>query len=79
MGKEGQLTRVNVVKQAQFRDGTGKIFSSEVTMEAVMFSINDELEKAFADGKNVSVLYYPSINEFNGKRKLQIVLSSVKC
>lgn len=78
MGKEGQFTRVVFSKQAQFKDNTGRLFSSEITMEGVMFSINETLEKAYADGKNVSVLYYPSVNEFNGRKKLQIVISSVK-
>ena len=43
-----------------------------------MFSIDDVREKAYADGTYVNVLYYPAINEYNGKRKLQIVINSVK-
>ena len=78
MGKERQFTKVIFSKQAQFVDGIGNPFVSEVTMEAVMFSINEVLENAYAAGNKVNVLYYPSVNEFNGNRKLQIVLSSVK-
>ena len=62
MGKERQFTKVIFSKQAQFVDGIGKPFVSE----------------AYAAGNKVNVLYYPSVNEFNGNRKLQIVLSSVK-
>lgn len=78
IGKERQFTKVIFSKQAQFVDSIGKPFVSEITMEAVMFSINEVLENAYAAGNKVNVLYYPSVNEFNGNRKLQIVLSSVK-
>ena len=77
IGKEGQFTKLVFTKQAQFTDSAGRHFMSEVVMEAVMFSINDELERAYADGTCVKVLYYPSVNEYNGRRKLQIVLNSV--
>ena len=78
IGKESQFTKLIFTKQAQFRDSTGRQFVSEITMDAIMFSIDDVLEKAYADGTYVNVLYYPSINEYNGKRKLQIVINSVK-
>ena len=77
MGKEGQFTRLTFAKQAHFQGADGKQFDAEVTMEAVMFSINDVLERAYSDGSRVNVLYYPSVNEYNGRKKLQIVVSSV--
>lgn len=77
MGKEGQFTRLVFAKQAQLVDAQGNAHAAECTMEAVMFSINDVLERAYAEGSRVNVLYYPSINEFNGRRKLQIVVNSV--
>lgn len=77
IGKEGQFTKLVFVKQAQFMDSAGRQAASTVTMEAVMFSINDVLERAYAEGTCVNVLYYPSINEYNGRKKLQIVVSSV--
>ncbi len=77
MGKEGQFTRLVFAKQAQLVDAQGNTHAAECTMEAVMFSINDVLERAYAEGSRVNVLYYPSINEFNGRRKLQIVVNSV--
>ncbi len=78
IGKESQFTKLIFTKQAQFIDGTGRQIVSEIIMDAIMFSIDDVLEKAYADGTYVNVLYYPSINEYNGKRKLQIVINSVK-
>ena len=78
IGKESQFTKLIFTKQAQFIDSTGRQIVSEIIMDAIMFSIDDVLEKAYADGTYVNVLYYPSINEYNGKRKLQIVINSVK-
>ena len=77
MGKEGQFTRLTFAKQAHFQGADGNYFDAEVTMEAVMFSINDVLERAYSDGSCVNVLYYPSVNEYNGRKKLQIVVNSV--
>lgn len=78
IGKESQFTKLVFTKQAQFMDSTGRQIVSEIVMDAIMFSIDDVLEKAYADGTYVNVLYYPSINEYNGRRKLQIVINSVK-
>lgn len=65
MGKEGQYTRMILEKENGY------------SMEAVMFSINPEVEEAYSKGQRINVLYYPGINEYNGKSKMQIVINGV--
>ena len=77
MGKENQFTRLTLEKQARFKDVQGNIHTAPCTMEAVMFSIDDVLERAYAEGACVNIIYYPSVNEYNGRRKLQLVVNSV--
>lgn len=77
MGKENQFTRLTLEKQARFKDVQGNIHIAPCTMEAVMFSIDDVLERAYAEGASVNIIYYPSVNEYNGRRKLQLVVNSV--
>lgn len=77
MGKKNQFTRLTFEKQARFKDVQGNIHTAPCTMEAVMFLIDDVLERAYAEGACVNILYYPSVNEYNGRRKLQLVVNSV--
>ena len=77
MGKVNQFTRLTLEKQARFKDVQGNIHTAPCTMEAVMFSIDDVLERAYAEGACVNIIYYPSVNEYNGRRKLQLVVNSV--
>lgn len=77
MGKENQFTRLTLEKQARFKDVQGNIHTAPCTTEAVMFSIDDVLERAYAEGACVNIIYYPSVNEYNGRRKLQLVVNSV--
>ena len=66
MGKEGQYTRM---KLGRSESGT--------KIDAVMFSKSDIVEQAFADRRRIKILYYPSLNEYNGRSKMQIVIDDV--
>lgn len=72
MGKEGRFTRMLLEKESGFLPE--RVFE----MEAVMFSADPVVEEAYISKKRINVLYYPSINEYNGKRKLQVVISGAK-
>lgn len=65
MGKENQYTRMVLCKDSGF------------TMEAVMFCIDDLAEEAYLKGKKINVLYYPSVNEYQGRRTVQVVINGV--
>lgn len=65
MGKENQYTRMTLCKDSGF------------TMEAVMFGIDDLAEEAYLKGKKINVLYYPSVNEYQGRRRVQAVINGV--
>lgn len=65
MGKENQYTRMVLGKDNGF------------TMEAVMFCIDGLAEEAYLKGKKINVLYYPSVNEYQGRRTIQAVINGV--
>ena len=48
------------------------------TMDAILFSGAEEADQAMVTGGKLSVTYYPSINEYMGKRSLQMVLTGWK-
>ncbi len=52
--------------------------NSGAVMEAVGFFPPDELTQAYKMGQRVSCTYYPEINEFRGKKKLQICVTGYK-
>lgn len=66
MGKEGQYTRMRLGRS-----------ESGTKIDAVMFSKSDIVEQAFADRRRIKILYYPSLNEYNGRSKMQIVIDDV--
>ncbi len=66
MGKNGNFTKMFLEKE----NGFG--------IEAVGFFPPDELKIAYVSNKKISCTYYPEINEFNGKRKLQICITGFK-
>ncbi len=48
------------------------------TVEAVQFHVEEDALQQWKCGDMVSVLYYPSVNEYNGKRTLQIVVKEMR-
>lgn len=57
--------------------------ASGASIDAVMFSgaqeFMDELNQKYGDnfvGREISVVYYPTINEYNGKRTVQIIMQN---
>lgn len=61
----------NVLKMS-LTDSTG------YTVEAVQFHVEENALEQWKCGDMVSVLYYPSVNEYNGKRTLQIVVKEMR-
>lgn len=61
----------NVLKMS-LTDSTG------YTVEAVQFHVEENALSRWKCGDMVSVLYYPSVNEYNGKRTLQIVVKEMR-
>lgn len=49
-----------------------------VCVDAVVFFRADELIMAYNEKKYVSCIYYPEINQYNGKRTIQICVTSYK-
>lgn len=47
-------------------------------IQAVSFFGEEIKNMPFQDGNRISAIYYPSINEYNGRRSLQIVLNEVR-
>lgn len=66
MGKEKNFTKVIFEKEDGF------------LMEGVLFAIDEILENAYKNGEYVSVLYYPDVNEYMGKSKIQATIKAVK-
>lgn len=48
------------------------------TMDAIYFGENEELLAAIATQKPISITYYPTINSYNGRDTLQVVISHFK-
>ena len=48
-------------------------------VSAVMFNDAAAMYGRLAQGCRISALYYPSVNEYNGRRSLQMVITSCKC
>lgn len=48
------------------------------TIEALKFNADEGLLSEIQSGDLISVIYYPSINEFNGKKTLQIVVNEIR-
>lgn len=49
-----------------------------ISMSAVHFGREPFRQQPMQDGDMVSVIYYPSINEYNGRRTLQLVISEIQ-
>ncbi len=48
------------------------------SIDALKFSVDaDELSR-ICEGDSVSVIYYPSINEYNGRKTLQIIVNEIR-
>lgn len=50
-------------------DGNGK------TLKGICFQNAEELEKLVLSGRPFSITYYPTLNVYNGKESIQIVIS----
>lgn len=48
------------------------------SISAIMFGGEEIINPPFQNGNVVSVIYYPSINEYQGRKSLQIVLNEVR-
>lgn len=48
------------------------------TIEAVKFNVDDSVLNEVHLNDVISVIYYPTINEFNGRRSLQIVVKEIR-
>ena len=48
------------------------------TMDAIYFGENEDLLAAIATQKPISIAYYPTINSYNGRDTLQVVISHFK-
>lgn len=66
MGKDGQYTSVELVK------------NSGVKMKAVGFFPPQEIIEAYKANKRLSCTYYPQINTFRGEKSLQICITGYK-
>lgn len=52
--------------------------SNGYSIDAVRFHIEENEADKWNCGDRVSVLYYPSVNEYNGKRTIQIVIKEMR-
>ncbi|MDD6571396.1 MAG: single-stranded-DNA-specific exonuclease RecJ [Thermoflexaceae bacterium] len=48
------------------------------TIEALKFNADENMLREVKTGDLLSVIYYPSVNEFNGKKTLQIVIHEMR-
>lgn len=48
------------------------------TIEALKFNADENMLREVKTGDMLSVIYYPSVNEFNGKKTLQIVINEMR-
>lgn len=63
MGKDGQYARMTLMNNESIR------------INAVCFSECEMLKKAYMDNKRISVTYYPEVNEYMGRKSLQITVT----
>lgn len=76
--KNLMVARVNIigknrnVLKMQLTNERGNI------IEALKFNADEGLLSEIKSGDLISVIYYPSINEFNGKKTLQIVVNEIR-
>ncbi len=47
-------------------------------MEAMLFTEGDRFLEELGDRKQIDVIYYPDVNEYNGNRSLQVVIREYK-
>ncbi|MGI6020910.1 MAG: single-stranded-DNA-specific exonuclease RecJ [Lachnospiraceae bacterium] len=62
IGERKNILKANAIRQ----DGR--------LVDAVCFNSGDELMKLIREGKNISVVYHPNINEYNGERSVQLII-----
>lgn len=61
----------NAVKLSLFTDAGASV-------DGMLFADGDEFMEELGDSKLIDVIYYPSINEYNGNKSLQIIIKSYK-
>ncbi len=66
MGKNRNVVKLNLVNQRG------------VAMDAVVFADGDQFEEEMGGSRKMDIIYYPTVNEYNGNRTLQLVLKSWK-
>ena len=49
-----------------------------LSMEGMLFTEGDRFLEELGSQRRIDVVYYPDINEYNGKRTLQIVIREYK-
>lgn len=64
MGKNRNVVKLNLVNQRG------------LAMDAVVFTDGDQFEEEMGGSRKMDIIYYPTVNEYNGNRTLQLVLKS---
>ena len=66
MGKNRNVVKLNLVNERG------------LAMDAVVFTDGDEFVAEMGRSRMMDVIYYPSVNEYNGNRTLQLVVRNWK-
>lgn len=66
MGKNRNVVKLSLVDQ------------QGLAMEAVVFANGDQFEEEMGGRRRMDIIYYPTVNEYNGNRTLQLVLKGWK-
>lgn len=76
--KNLMVTRLNIIGKNRNVLKMNLTNERGYTIEALKFSADEKLLSEIHEGDLLSVIYYPSVNEFNGKKTLQIVVHELR-
>lgn len=66
LGKNRNLVKLSLVTE------------SGLSMDGLLFTDGDAFERELAGRKEIDIVYYPDVNEYNGNRTLQAVIKNYK-
>ena len=72
--KDVQIRSANVIGKNRNAVKLSLVTPSGVPVEGILFTEGDRFVEEMGACRKMDVIYYPGINEFNGKRTIQMVI-----
>ena len=66
MGKNRNVVKLSLVNERGF------------SMDGVVFTEGDDFLEEMGSSHHMDIIYYPTVNEYNGTRSLQVVVKAWK-